>query len=80
MNQFVTGVIRTWVPIAVGAVISWLATRGMTVDADTQLGLITAATGLIQAGYYLAVRLVAEKFPWAGILLGSNHAPSYELE
>lgn len=67
-------VIRTVVPILVGSVISWLASRGVKVDEATILPMIDAAVAAI---YYAGVRALEHRFPRAGWLLGSPGAPSY---
>jgi len=77
MTDFITSQIRTWVPIAVGAIISWLATLGLQIDSNTQAAIVIALTGLIQAAYYTVVRLLEKKFPKLGILLGTPKTPSY---
>jgi len=77
MSNFVTGLIRTYVPIAVGAVVAWLLASGIEMDATSQAGAVVALTGFLQAAYYTAVRFAAEKWPKVGILLGVNKAPSY---
>ena len=78
MNDFVTGLIRTYVPIIVGAVVAWLLTLGIDLDAETQAGLVIALTGVLQAAYYTLIRLVAKKFPWVESLLGSSKKPEYK--
>ena len=35
MNDLIVSFIRTYVPIAVGTFISWLATKGLDIDAQT---------------------------------------------
>lgn len=78
MNSFVTSLIRTYVPIAVGAVIAWLATLGLQLDAEAQSGLIVFLTGISQAIYYFIARWIERKFPQIGtVLLGSSKAPVY---
>lgn len=80
-NNFVISQIRTYVPILVGAVIAWLATMGLSLDADTQSGLVIALTGLLQAAYYFVARVVERKFPQAGsFLLGSSAKPVYTTD
>jgi uncharacterized membrane protein (DUF441 family) len=78
MNSYITSIIRTWVPILVGSVISWLATRGLSLDKDTADAATVAATGIIIALYYVVVRLfekyVSPKFGW---LLGVAKTPVY---
>ena len=78
MSNFITGLIRTYVPIIVGALVAWLATIGLQLDAESQTGLIVALTGLLQALYYLIVRWLETKFPKAGILLGKATVPEYK--
>lgn len=78
LNNFVISQIRTYVPILIGGVISWLATIGLNIDASTQSGLIVAMTGVLQAVYYFIARIVERKYPSAGsYLLGSDAKPTY---
>lgn len=78
MSNFITSQIRTLVPLGVGALVSYFATLGLEIDSDTQSSLIIGLTGIIQAIYYLIVRMLEEKFPKLGILLGSTKKPEYE--
>lgn len=77
MSDFLVGFIRTYVPIGVGVLITSLVSLGVDVDPASQAALISGVTGLVIAVYYTAVRFAAEKFPWAGIFLGVNKAPTY---
>jgi hypothetical protein len=77
LNDTLIGLIRTWVPITVGAALSWLATNGLELDKETQTAAIVASTGAIQALYYTTVRLLENKVPQIGWLLGSAKTPSY---
>ena len=77
MNNVAVSLIRTWVPIGVGALISWLITLGIEVDEETQKGLVIACTALIMAIYYGVVKLLERKFPWVGVLLGIRAQPAY---
>ena len=77
-NNFVTSLIRTYVPIAVGALASYLVTNGIELNAEAQLGLVTFLTALLQGAYYLAARLLENKFPQLGFLLGSSKTPEYK--
>lgn len=78
MNNFVTSLIRTYVPIVVGAIASYLVTAGIEIDANAQLGLVTFLTAVLQGAYYLAARLLEKKFPSiGGLLLGSSKKPEY---
>ena len=75
MNTLVSSLIRTYVPILVGAFIAWLITLGIELDADVQAALVVALTGVLQAAYYTAARLLERKFPAMSILLGSGSQP-----
>lgn len=74
MNQLGPNLIRTYVPAAVGFVTSWLTARGVGVDAATQAQLIAAMTAIFTAAYYTLVRLLEERWPQAGVLLGCKGA------
>lgn len=78
MNSYITSLIRTWTPIIVGSLISWLATRGLSIDKNASDAAVTFLTALIIALYYVVVRLfekyVSPKFGW---LLGMASAPNY---
>lgn len=78
MSDTLVSLIRTYVPVGVGAFFAWLVTLGVEVDAATQAGLVTALTGVVIAAYYTVVRLLERKWPFLGVLLGSTKAPSYE--
>lgn len=79
MQDLIRSYIRTYAPMFVGAVISFLATKGITLDTETQTALVVAFTGLLQALYYAIARLLERKYPIVGkILLGSSKQPSYE--
>lgn len=77
MTNFFTSLIRTYVPIIVGALVAWLATLGLAIDADAAAGLIIFLTCALQGLYYLVVRLLERKFPQIGVLLGSAQKPVY---
>lgn len=79
MNDLVTSFIRTYVPIAVGTLLSWLATKGLEIDAQTGAGLIAGITGILIAAYYGVIRLLERQWPKLGILLGSAKKPEYQL-
>ena len=77
MDSLVTSFIRTYVPIAVGAGISWLALERIEIDAETQTALAVGLTGVLQSVYYTAVRTIALKWPSVEILLGRRSQPEY---
>lgn len=75
--DLVTSLVRTWVPILVGGVISWAATEGITVSGPDQGALITVLTSVIIAVYYTVVRIAEQKWPVLSVLLGSTSQPTY---
>lgn len=82
MNDTIRSLIRTWAPIAIGAVVAYLATLGIDLDADAQAGLIVGLTAVLQGGYYALVRAIEPHLPdWlTRILLGSATAPEYHTD
>ena len=77
MNSFVTSLIRTWVPIVVGALASYLLTLEVELDAEAQAGLVVGLTAVLQGAYYLIVRVLESRYPKLGVLLGSEAKPKY---
>lgn len=69
-------IVRTIVPIAVGAVLGWLTAANIPVDPDFEGTLTTLLTAVLTTAYYVAVRLfetyISPKFGW---LLGSSKSP-----
>lgn len=77
MNDLFTSVVRTVVPMIVGSVASFLATKGVDLDAATLAGLSAFLAGLFSALYYILARFLEQKFPQLGVLLGSKKTPEY---
>lgn len=77
MDALVTSFIRTYVPIVVGIVVSWLATKGLEFDNATQVQLVSVFTGALIALYYAVVRVLETKWAKFGWLLGKPKAPTY---
>jgi len=74
MNDYVVSLIRTLVPVAVGALVAWLATIGFDIDSEA---LVAPITGILIAVYYAAARWAESRWPAAGALLGRKAAPTY---
>ena len=77
MSDYITSLIRTAVPYVVGAVASYLATKGIDRGEEAKLGLGTFLTTLVGSLYYALVRFLEKKNPQAGKLLGIAKKPSY---
>jgi hypothetical protein len=74
----VPAVIRTVVPAAVGAFISWLFGIGIQVDSEGENAINKALTVLLIAAYYaLATLLERRVSPSFGWLLGMAKTPAY---
>lgn len=72
-------IIRTVVPILLGGFISWLATMGIQFDPATSEaivnGTIILLSALVMAAYYVVVRIIEQRWPAFGVLLGLKKAP-----
>jgi len=78
MNDYVLSLVRTWVPIAVGAALSWLAVRyGIAVPESISNEVTVALTGAVIAAYYGIVRALEKRWPSFGKLLGAAKKPVY---
>jgi len=70
MDSYFVSLIRTWVPIGIGAVLTWLAsTLGIVLGADTSVPLTVAAVGVVTAVYYAVARAVEKRWPGIGRIL-----------
>lgn len=80
MNPLAANLIRTYIPIIVGAVASWLTARGIKVDPATETLAIAAMTSVFSGAYYTIVRVLEEKWPALGaVLLLSKPAVSLHV-
>lgn len=78
MSDLVLSYIRTYVPVGVGAGLSWLAVKyAIVVPEDISTELTVALTGLVIAVYYSLVRALEKKWPAFGKLLGAAKKPVY---
>lgn len=78
MSDYAVSLIRTFVPAAVAALLTWLASRwGVVIDDTTSVQVTTGVTGLVLAVYYAAARAAESRWPAAGWLLGIPATPEY---
>lgn len=75
MTVFIISVVRTVVPTIVGALFTWLASFGLIVPEEGKIGLSGFLFVLFTGVYYLLVRLLEERYPQIGILLGFAKSP-----
>lgn len=78
MNDKAVSLIRTYVPVAVGAAASWLAAHfGVVIDDNSKAAVSLAFGSVVIAAYYSAVRFAESKVPALGWLLGLAKQPAY---
>ncbi len=78
INDVLVSWVRTVVPVAVGAVLTWLTDGfGLELSDEGQVALISGITGLAASLYYMIARLAEEKIPSIGWLLGVAKTPTY---
>jgi len=81
MNDFITSLVRTWVPVGVGAFITWLATNyDIVVPKDASSSLVVGVAALVTAVYYAVARAIEKAYPSLGkvlVGLGAGKAPEY---
>lgn len=74
MSDYTRSLIRTIVPLIVGAVVGWLATHGVRVD---EAAILPTVDSVVAAGYYAVARALEHRWPALGWLLGAPGAPTY---
>lgn len=75
VHPLIASIIRTAVPIVIGTLLSLLARVGFNLDLEGQAELTTWLTSLFIGGYYIVVRLIEQKVPQVGWLLGLAKSP-----
>ncbi|WP_423058719.1 hypothetical protein [Brevibacterium linens] len=78
-------IVRTLVPVAVGQIVSYFTTIGLTVPEEVQAALTVILGFVVATLYYLAVRFLEQRFPKLGALLGwaatpDGYTPAKERE
>lgn len=80
MNPLAINLIRTYVPVAVGAAVAWLTARGIHVQPGQSAQAVTMMTAVFSAAYYTIVRVLEERWPAVGsVLLLSRPAASLHV-
>lgn len=69
-------IVRTIVPVIVGAIASYFITLGVTLQEDVMAALSVIITAAATAIYYIVIRWLEQKFPKIGILLGYAAVPA----
>jgi hypothetical protein len=74
LDAYLQSVIRSVVPVAVAALVSFALRYGVHLDTGATADALGALAG---SAYYALVRWAEEKFPNLGWLLGKAGTPSY---
>ena len=69
-------IVRTVVPVIVGAIASYLVTLGVTLPDDVTAALSVIVMAAATSVYYIIVRWLEQKFPKLGILIGWAAVPA----
>lgn len=75
VHPLVASIIRTAVPIVIGVLLTLLARAGFNLDLEGQAELTSWVTGLFIGAYYVVVRLIEQKVPQVGWLIGLAKSP-----
>lgn len=79
-SDFVPSLIRTYVPVGVGAVAAYLVGKNVTIDPATQIQITAILTAVLTAAYYTGVRALESRWPALGTVflgLGVKRKPGY---
>jgi len=72
MQNYLRNVVRTGVPVVVGTVVAWLASKGFNLKS----GQFAVLAPVLSTGYYAAIRKLEEKYPKLSWLLGALPVPA----
>lgn len=71
--------VRTWVPIGVGFVLTLLGRKfGIVLDDASSASLTAGIAALVSAVFYGVVRILESRWKWVGWLLGLAVRPQYD--
>jgi hypothetical protein len=74
VSDYLVSLVRTFVPVVVGYLLSVLTGLGIDVDPTAAETIIS---GLFIGGYYALARALEKAQPWFGVLLGWKATPTY---
>lgn len=78
MSDYFVSLIRTWIPIAVGAALTWAAANlDVVIDEESSRAAIGLCVSILTGAYYAIVRALEQRFPQVGWLLGTPTPPQY---
>lgn len=72
ISDFVLSLVRTYVPIGLGLLLTLLARNyDIVIDEATSAGLVAGMVGLVSACWYVLARLLESKWAFLSLLLGT---------
>ncbi|MDM4719439.1 hypothetical protein QTQ03_07435 [Micromonospora sp. WMMA1363] len=78
LHDYLISLVRTAVPVAVGALLAWLASEaGIVLGTESSTAFTSGVVALTVAVYYALARALETRWPWLGVLLGRPTAPTY---
>lgn len=80
VGALLIALVRTVVPVVVGAAIATLASWGLVLPEETAVLLHALLVAVFTAAYYTLVRLLSAKWAWFGWLLGYPADPAYAVD
>lgn len=75
MKDTIASIVRTFVPVVVGLILSAAATAGIEIPEGS---LTVVVDSIFVGGYYVVVRLLEKVSPAFGWFLGLPIAPTYQ--
>jgi uncharacterized membrane protein (DUF441 family) len=78
LNDKIIAAIRTFVPIIVGFIVTWVSKRGFIIDEETSAMLVSTFQAAVTALYWAIVTAVSKRWPQIQWLLGYAAAPEYK--
>ena len=79
ISDLITSMIRTAVPAIVGALTSYLTIAGINMPESVEEWFSSVLFFVFTFGYYIIVRLLENKYPKLGWLLGNPTKPTYNV-
>lgn len=80
VSDYLLSLVRTYVPLGVGVLVTWLASYGIQIDSTATAALAAGVGAIVSAALYALIRAAERRWPRLGALLGVPKAPTYHLD
>lgn len=74
-STFAPAAIRTYTPLIVSAIVTWLASYGINLNDETTEALAVLIGAAVGGLWWTVVKLLEDRWPRLSLLLGSRQAP-----